>query len=151
VIQFKLNGQAVKSNVANNTSLLTVLANDLQVNGTKFGCGKAQCGACLVLVDGNPVKSCVSPVSSVAGRSVTTLAGLKEGDKPSRLQQAFIDEQAAQCGYCTSGMILQAQALLDRNPKPTDSDVRAALDGNLCRCGAHNRIVRAVLRAAKEA
>jgi aerobic-type carbon monoxide dehydrogenase small subunit (CoxS/CutS family) len=151
VIQFKLNGQAVKSNVPSTTNLLTVLSHDLQVNGTKFGCGKAQCGACLVLVDGNPVKSCVAPVSAVAGRSVTTLAGLKEGDKPSRLQQAFIDEQAAQCGYCTSGMILQAQALLDRNPKPTESDVKAALDGNLCRCGAHNRIVRAVLRAAKEA
>ena len=151
MIQFKLNGQAVKSNVPSTTNLLTVLSNDLQVNGTKFGCGKAQCGACLVLVDGNPVKSCVAPVSAVAGRSVTTLAGLKEGDKPSRLQQAFMDEQAAQCGYCTSGMILQAQALLDRNPKPTESDVKAALDGNLCRCGAHNRIVRAVLRAAKEA
>ena len=151
MIQFKLNGQAVKSNVPSTTNLLTVLSHDLQVNGTKFGCGKAQCGACLVLVDGNPVKSCVAPVSAVAGRSVTTLAGLKEGDKPSRLQQAFIDEQAAQCGYCTSGMILQAQALLDRNPKPTESDVKAALDGNLCRCGAHNRIVRAVLRAAKEA
>ena len=114
-------------------------------------CGKAQCGACLVLVDGNPVKSCVATLSAVAGRSVTTLAGLKEGDKPSPLQQAFMDEQAAQCGYCTSGMIIQAQALLDRNPKPTESDVRAALDGNLCRCGAHNRVVRAVLRAAKGA
>ena len=151
MIQFKLNGQAVKSNVPSTTNLLTVLSHDLQVNGTKFGCGKAQCGACLVLVDGNPVKSCVAPVSAVAGRSVTTLAGLKEGDKPSRLQQAFMDEQAAQCGYCTSGMIIQAQALLDRNPKPTESDVRAALDGNLCRCGAHNRVVRAVLRAAKGA
>jgi nicotinate dehydrogenase subunit A len=103
------------------------------------------------MVDGNPMKSCVAPVASVAGRSVTTLAGMKEGGKPSRLQQAFIDEQAAQCGYCTSGMIIQAQALLDRNPRPTDAEVRTALDGNLCRCGAHNRIVRAVLRAAKEA
>jgi aerobic-type carbon monoxide dehydrogenase small subunit (CoxS/CutS family) len=151
MVQFTLNGQPVRSTAHNTTPLLNVLANDLQINGTKFGCGKAQCSACLVMVDGNPIKSCVAPVSSVAGRSVTTLAGLKEGGQASRLQQAFIDEQAAQCGYCTSGMILQAQALLDRNPHPNDAEVRTALDGNLCRCGAHNRIVRAVLRAAKEA
>ena len=151
MVQFKLNGQAVRSSVPNTTPLLNVLANDLQVNGTKFGCGKAQCNACLVMVDGNPIKSCVTSVSSVEGRSITTLSGMKEGDRPSRLQQAFIDEQAAQCGYCTSGMVIQAQALLDRNPRPTDAEVRSALDGNLCRCGAHNRIVRAVLRAAKEA
>ena len=151
MVQFSLNGQTVRSSAPNTTPLLNVLANDLQVNGTKFGCGKAQCNACLVMVDGNPIKSCVAPLSTVAGRTVTTLAGMKDGDKPSRLQQAFIDEQAAQCGYCTSGMIIQAQALLDRNPRPTDAEVRTALDGNLCRCGAHNRIVRAVLRAAKEA
>jgi nicotinate dehydrogenase subunit A len=151
MVQFSLNGQTVRSSAPNSTPLLNVLANDLQVNGTKFGCGKAQCNACLVMVDGNPIKSCVAPLSTVAGRTVTTLAGMKDGAKPSRLQQAFIDEQAAQCGYCTSGMIIQAQALLDRNPRPTDAEVRTALDGNLCRCGAHNRIVRAVLRAAKEA
>jgi len=151
MVQFTLNGQTVRSTAHNSTPLLNVLANDLQINGTKFGCGKAQCSACLVMVDGNPIKSCVAPVSAVAGRTVTTLAGMKEGDKPSRLQQAFIDEQAAQCGYCTSGMVIQAQALLDRNPSPTDAEVRVALDGNLCRCGAHNRIVRAVLRAAKGA
>ena len=151
MVQFSLNGQTVRSSAPNTTPLLNVLANDLQVNGTKFGCGKAQCNACLVMVDGNPIKSCVAPLSTVAGRTVTTLAGMKDGAKPSRLQQAFIDEQAAQCGYCTSGMIIQAQALLDRNPRPTDAEVRTALDGNLCRCGAHNRIVRAVLRAAKEA
>jgi len=151
MVQFTLNGQVVRSTAQNTTPLLNVLANDLQINGPKFGCGKAQCSACLVMVDGNPIKSCVAPISSVAGRHVVTLAGMKEGDKPSRLQQAFIDEQAAQCGYCTSGMIVQAQALLDRNPRPTDSEVRTALDGNLCRCGAHNRIVRAVLRAAKGA
>ena len=103
------------------------------------------------MVDGNPLRSCVAPLSSVAGRAVITLEGMTDSKQPSRLQQAFIDEQAAQCGYCTSGMIVQAQALLDRNPKPTDAEVRSALDGNLCRCGAHNRIVRAVLRAAKEA
>ncbi len=151
MVQFTLNGQTVRSTAHNTTPLLNVLAHDLQINGAKFGCGRAQCSACLVMVDGNPIKSCIAPVSSVAGRSVITLAGMKEGDKPSRLQQAFIDEQAAQCGYCTSGMIIQAQALLDRNPHPTDAEVRTALDGNLCRCGAHNRIVRAVLRAAKEA
>ena len=151
MVQFTLNGQTVRSTAHNSTPLLNVLANDLQINGAKFGCGKAQCSACLVMVDGNPIKSCVAPVSAVAGRTVTTLAGMKEGDKPSRLQQAFIDEQAAQCGYCTSGMVIQAQALLDRNPNPTDAEIRVALDGNLCRCGAHNRIVRAVLRAAKEA
>ena len=151
MVQFTLNGQTVRSTVHNSTPLLNVLANDLQINGAKFGCGKAQCSASLVMVDGNPIKSCVAPVSAVAGRTVTTLAGMKEGNKPSRLQQAFIDEQAAQCGYCTSGMVIQAQALLDRNPNPTDAEVRVALDGNLCRCGAHNRIVRAVLRAAKGA
>jgi aerobic-type carbon monoxide dehydrogenase small subunit (CoxS/CutS family) len=151
MVQFTLNGQTVRSTAHNSTPLLNVLANDLQINGAKFGCGKAQCSACLVMVDGNPIKSCVAPVSAVAGRAVTTLAGMKEGDKPSRLQQAFIDEQAAQCGYCTSGMVIQAQALLDRNPNPTDAEIRVALDGNLCRCGAHNRIVRAVLRAAKGA
>ena len=151
MVQFKLNGQAARSDAPNNTPLLQVLANDLQVNGTKFGCGKAQCNACLVLVDGNPVKSCVTPASAAAGRAVTTLAGLQVNGQPGRLQKAFMAEQAAQCGYCTSGMIMQAQALLERNPKPTDAQVRSALDGNLCRCGAHNRIVRAVLRAAKEA
>ena len=119
------------------------------VNGVKFGCGRAQCGSCTVIIDGEPVRSCVTPVASAAGRSVTTLEGLAQNGKPNRLQQAFIDEQAAQCGYCTSGMILQAQALLDRNPSPNEAQVRAALEGNLCRCGAHNRIVKAVLRAAR--
>jgi nicotinate dehydrogenase subunit A len=104
-----------------------------------------------VIVDGEPVRSCQTALSAVAGRSVVTLEGLREGGKPSKLQQAFIDEQAAQCGFCAAGMIMQAQALLDRNPQPTESDVRTSLNGNLCRCGAHNRIVRAVLRAAREA
>jgi nicotinate dehydrogenase subunit A len=151
LISFKLNGKQVRTPVADTTPLLEVLAHDFHMSGCKFGCGQSQCSACLVMVDGNPVRSCSAPLSAVAGRSVTTLEGLMDGGKPSRLQQAFIDEQAAQCGYCTSGMIVQAQALLDRNPKPTDSEVRSALDGNLCRCGAHNRIVRAVLRAAQGA
>ncbi len=151
MVSFRLNGQSVNSAAPQGTPLLNVLSQDFHINGAKFGCGKAQCSACLVLVDGNPVHACVAPLSAVAGRAVTTLEGMAKGGKPSRLQQAFIDEQAAQCGYCTSGMIVRAQALLDRNPKPTDAEVRAALDGNLCRCGAHNRIVRAVLRAAGEA
>jgi aerobic-type carbon monoxide dehydrogenase small subunit (CoxS/CutS family) len=151
MISFKLNGESVKSDAAQDTPLLTVLVNDMNVNGAKFGCGQAQCGACLVMVNGSPIHSCVAPLSTVAGGTVTTLEGLKNGNVPSRLQQAFIDEQAAQCGYCTSGMIVQAHALLQRNSKPTDAEVRAALDANLCRCGAHNRIVRAVLRAAKGA
>jgi aerobic-type carbon monoxide dehydrogenase small subunit (CoxS/CutS family) len=151
VVSFKLNGQVVSSDAAQDTPLLTVLVNDLNVNGAKFGCGQAQCGACLVMVNGSALHSCVTPLSAVAGGAVTTLEGMQSGGIASRLQQAFIEEQAAQCGYCTSGMIVQAQALLQRNAKPTDAEVRAALDGNLCRCGAHNRIVRAVLRAAKEA
>jgi aerobic-type carbon monoxide dehydrogenase small subunit (CoxS/CutS family) len=151
VVAFRLNGKDVTVDAPDGVPLLTVLVNDLRINGTKFGCGRAQCGACTVLIDGEPVRSCVTMSSAAAGRSVTTLEGLRETGKPGKLQQAFIDEQAAQCGYCASGMILQAQALLDRNPNPTDGEVRSALDGNLCRCGSHNRIVRAVLRAAKEA
>ncbi|MBU6190860.1 MAG: (2Fe-2S)-binding protein [Betaproteobacteria bacterium] len=151
VIEFRLNGRPVRSTAPDDETLLSALTNDHEVNGAKYGCGRAQCGSCTVLVDGNPVKSCAAPLSSVGGRNVTTLEGLTQNGRPSRLQQAFIDEQAAQCGYCSAGMIMQAQALLDRNPRPTDAEVRAALDGNLCRCGAHNRIVRAVLRAAKGA
>ena len=133
------------------SSLLTVLSNDLHAVGQKYGCGLSQCGACSVMIDGEPVRSCQTQAQAASGRSITTLAGLQEDGKPGKLQQAFIDEQAAQCGYCASGIIIVAQALLDRNPNPTDSDVRTALANNLCRCGTHNRIVRAVLRAAKEA
>lgn len=150
MIVFKLNGQSVQSPAPSGDTLLSVLADEFRINGPKFGCGRAQCGACTVLVDGDPLRACVAPLSAVAGRSVQTLSGLTDNGKPSRLQQAFIDEQAAQCGYCTSGMILQSQALLDRNPKPTEQEVRQALDGNLCRCGAHNRIVRAVMRVVKQ-
>jgi aerobic-type carbon monoxide dehydrogenase small subunit (CoxS/CutS family) len=151
MVSFRLNGKNVKSAAGKDVPLLSTLVQDFQINGAKYGCGRAQCGACTVLVDGNPVRSCVTPTPSVAGRNVLTLEGMTDNGRPSRLQQAFIDEQAAQCGYCTAGMIAQAQALLDRSPNPTESEVRAALDGNLCRCGAHNRIVRAVLRARKEA
>lgn len=150
MIAFKLNDKDVRVDVPPSAPLLFVLSNDLGMNGVKFGCGKSQCGSCAVLVDGEPVRSCATQISAVSGRSVTTLEGLNQTGKPSKLQQAFIDEQAAQCGYCASGMIMQAQALLDRNPNPSDAEVRVALNANLCRCGAHNRIVRAVLRAAKE-
>jgi aerobic-type carbon monoxide dehydrogenase small subunit (CoxS/CutS family) len=150
MVAFKLNGKDVSPSAPDDTPLLFVLSNDLKMNGVKFGCGRSQCGACTVLLNGEAIRSCSVPVSAAAGKSVTTLAGLIENGKPSPLQQAFIDEQAAQCGYCASGMIMQAQALLDRNPNPSDGDVRAALNGNLCRCGTQNRIVRAVLRAAKE-
>lgn len=150
MIVFKLNGQSVQTHAQPSETLLSVLADDFKINGSKYGCGRAQCGSCAVLVDGDPLRSCVAPLSAVAGRSVQTLEGLSEMGKPSALQQAFIDEQAAQCGYCTSGMILQSQALLERNPKPTEQEVRLALDGNLCRCGAHNRIVRAVMRVVNK-
>jgi len=151
MLDFKLNGQAVSVDVPPDAPLLFVLNNDLDMHGAKFGCGLSQCGACTVLIDGEPVRSCQTAAQAAAGRSVTTLAGLMEDGKPSALQQAFIDEQAAQCGYCASGMIMVAQALLDRNPNPTEAEVRSALSANLCRCGTHNRIVRAVLRGAQAA
>src|SRR5262249_20159031 len=131
------------------TPLLYVLRNDLELNGAKFGCELAQCGACTVLIDGKAVRSCVTPLSAVTTSEITTIEGLGSLDKPHALQQAFIAEQAAQCGYCTNGMIRSAKELLDRNPRPSEPDVRAALAGNLCRCGTHNRIIRAVLRAAQ--
>jgi nicotinate dehydrogenase subunit A len=151
MVAMNLNGSDVEVDVPTSATLLNVLSNDLDNFGPKFGCGKNQCGACTVLIDGAPVRSCQTPVSSAAGRRVTTLAGLRENGEPSPLQQAFIDEQAAQCGFCASGMIMEAHALLQSNPKPSEAEVRQALNGNLCRCGTHNRIVRAVLRAAEEA
>lgn len=151
MLNFKLNGQDVSVDAPPDASLLSVLNNDLDEYGAKFGCGLSQCGSCTVLIDGDPVRSCQTTAQSAVGRSITTLAGLTENGKPSALQQAFIDEQAAQCGYCTAGIIVTAQALLDRNSNPTESDVRSALNGNLCRCGSQNRVVRAVMRAAQEA
>jgi len=149
--KLKVNGRNHDVAVPDDAPLLYVLRNDLQLNGPKYGCGVSQCGSCTVLVDGQPVRSCVTPAGSVVGQDIITLEGLGTLAAPSRLQQAFIDEQAAQCGYCLNGMIMSAQALLSRNPKPSEQDVRHALDGNLCRCGVHNRIVRAVLRASREA
>ena len=147
MLKFKLNDQDVTADVPDNATLLWVLTDNLKQHGLKFGCGLSQCGACDVMIDGEVVRSCQTKASSAAGRSVTTLAGLMENGKAGKLQLAFIDEQAAQCGYCISGMIITAQALIDSNPKPTESDVRTALNGNLCRCGTHSRIIRAVLRA----
>ena len=133
------------------TPLLDILRSDLALKGTRFGCGDDQCGACNVLVDGHAVAACSTPIWAAAGRSVTTVEGLGSAGSPHRLQRAFLDEQAAQCGYCTAGMLISAAALLARVPQPSAADVRSALDRNLCRCGAHNRIVRAVLRAAAAA
>jgi len=144
----RVNGASRTVNVEPDTPLLYVLRNDLELNGPKYGCGRAQCGACTVLIDGRAEHSCVAPCATAAGKTITTLEGLGTRDKLHSLQQAFLDEQAAQCGYCTSGMIMSAKALLDANPKPSAAQIKQALTGNLCRCGSHNRIVRAVQRAA---
>jgi nicotinate dehydrogenase subunit A len=145
----KVNGVSRSVTAEPDTPLLYVLRNDFELNGAKYGCGLSQCGACTVLVDGRAVRSCVTPISALEASEITTLEGLGSIDKPHALQQAFIEEQAAQCGYCTNGMIMSAKELLDRNPRPSEPDVRAALASNLCRCGTHNRIIRAVLRAAQ--
>jgi nicotinate dehydrogenase subunit A len=147
-IELKVNGVSHSVPADPDTPLLYVLRNDLELNSARYGCGLSQCGACTVLVDGKAVRSCVMPVGSLASREITTVEGLGTIDAPHPLQRAFIDEQAAQCGYCTGGMIMSAKELLDRNPRPSEAEVRSALAGNLCRCGTHNRIIRAVLRAA---
>jgi nicotinate dehydrogenase subunit A len=147
-IALTVNGTSRSVAAEPDTPLLYVLRNDFGLNGAKFGCGLAQCGACTVLLDGRAVPSCVTPIGSLGAAAVTTLEGLGTSDRPHPLQRAFIDEQAAQCGYCIAGMIMSAKALLDRNPRPSEQEVRQELAGNLCRCGTHNRIVRAVLRAA---
>jgi nicotinate dehydrogenase subunit A len=146
----RVNGESREVSLEGDTPLLYVLKNDLELSGAKFGCGLAQCGACTVLMGGTAVRSCVTEVRSVGSRDIVTLEGIGTEEKPHPLQAAFIAEQAMQCGYCINGMIMSAKALLDRNPHPTDGQVREALAGNLCRCGSHNRIVRAILRASKE-
>ena len=148
-ISLKVNGVSRSVTAEPDTPLLYVLRNDLELNGAKYGCGLAQCGACTVLVDGKAVRSCLTAIGGLEKSEITTIEGLGTRDKLHALQHAFIEEQAAQCGYCTSGMIMSAKELLDRNPRPSEQDVRAALEANLCRCGTHNRIVRAVLRAAQ--
>jgi nicotinate dehydrogenase subunit A len=148
-VSLKVNGASRSVPAEPDTPLLYVLRNDLELNGAKFGCGLAQCGACTVLVDGSPVRSCVTPLSAIGPREVTTIEGLGTIDRPHPLQRAFMEEQAAQCGYCINGMIMSAKALLDQNPHPTEAQVREGLSGNLCRCGTHGRIIRAVLKASQ--
>jgi nicotinate dehydrogenase subunit A len=147
-ISLRVNGKARVVDTEPDVPLLYVLRNDLELNGPKFGCGMAQCGACTVIMDGNAIRSCVTPASAVQNKPVTTLEGLGTTKKLHKIQQAFIDEQAAQCGYCINGMIMTTKALLDTNPKPTDMQIKQALAGNLCRCGTHIRILRAVKRAS---
>jgi len=145
---FTVNGNAVEVSADGDTPLLDVLRNHLGLKGTKFGCGLEQCGCCMVLIDGAPAKSCGKALSTVAGKSVLTIEGLGTPDKPHPLQAAFLDEQAGQCGYCLPGILISAKALLDRNAAPSRSEIAEALDDNICRCGSHIRILKAVERAA---
>jgi nicotinate dehydrogenase subunit A len=148
-ITLQVNGRAHTVDADPATPLLYVLRDDLQLNAAKFGCGLGQCGACTVMVGGAAVLSCITPVSVVGTRPVKTVEGLGSADRPGVLQRAFLEEQAAQCGYCIAGMIMRAQALLERNPKPTEAEIREHMAINLCRCGTHMRILRAVQRAAR--
>jgi nicotinate dehydrogenase subunit A len=150
--QFQLwvNGETLVVSVTPETPLLYVLRNDAKLNGPKFGCGLGQCGACTILLDGVATRSCITPISSVGRAKVVTLEGLGTVERPHPLQRAFIDEQAAQCGYCTNGMIMTAKGFLDTNPRPTTQEIKQALSNNLCRCGTHLRVVKAVQRAAEQ-
>lgn len=147
-IELSVNGQAVSVTAAPDTPLLDVLRNHLDLKATRYGCGLEQCGTCMVLIDGQAEYSCAREVGSVAGRSITTLEGIGTPDNLHPLQRAFLEEQAGQCGFCLSGILVSAKALLDRNPSPTRTEIVAALDKHLCRCGAHPRILRAVEKAA---
>ncbi len=144
-----VNGREYAVDADGETPLLYVLRNDLNLKGARFGCGEGQCGACTVVIDGKAVQSCDITLAAAAGRSITTIEGIGSTEQPHPLQSAFIDEQAAQCGYCSSGIIMTAYALLERNPHPDEAEIRAALAGNLCRCGTHMRILRAIARAAR--
>ena len=149
-IRLSVNGTEHTVQAAHDTPLLYILRNDLQLKGSKFGCGLGQCGACMVLVDGHNVMSCEVPLWSVAGKSVTTIEGLGTLKEQHALQRAFIGEQAAQCGYCMSGVIMTAAALLSKNPDPSEDEIKQALARNLCRCGTHTRMIKAVQRAARD-
>ncbi len=146
--RLNINGKDYDAPVDGNAILLYVLRDDLGLTGTKFGCGLAQCGACTVHLDGAPVRSCITPVSAAAGTQITTVEGLAVGGKLSPLQQAWIDEQVPQCGYCQSGQLMEATALLKANPHPSEGEIREAMNGHLCRCGTYNRIVKAIQSAA---
>src|SRR5450432_3961823 len=148
-VSLNVNGQEFTVDVDPDTPLLYVLREDLQLNAAKFGCGLGQCGACTVIVDGKAVLSCVTPLLLLEGKQVTTLEGLGTIEAPAPIQRAFMEEQAAQCGYCIAGMMMRAQALLQKNPKPTDEQIRSELEPHLCRCGTHMRILRAVHRASR--
>ena len=148
-LTLRVNGTTRTIEVERDTPLLYVLRNDLELNGAKFGCGLAQCGACTVQVDGEPTRSCVTPVSDVEGKQVTTLEGLGSEAKPGRVQKAFIEHQAAQCGYCTNGMIVAADAFLAANPEPSEDEIKRAMNPYICRCGTHFRIVAAIKAAAR--
>ena len=149
-MQISVNGRALDVTADGETPLLYVLRNDAGCKGVRYGCGLGQCGTCTVIIDGKPVQSCDVPVSAVAGKSITTVEGIGSAEKPHPLQAAFVEEQAAQCGYCTTGIIMSAKVLLDANPSPSDAEIKQALVKNLCRCGTHLRIVRAIKRAAAE-
>ena len=146
---FTVNGETCSVEAEADTPLLYILRNDLKLKGARYGCGVGQCGSCTVIMDGKDVNSCDTPLWSVAGRSITTIEGIGTREHPHPLQQAFIDEQAAQCGYCITGIIMASKALLDRNPRPDDGAIDQALERHLCRCGTHNRIRRAIHRAAE--
>jgi nicotinate dehydrogenase subunit A len=150
-ITLKVNGKSRVVNTDPNTPLLYVLRNDLELHGPRFGCGLSQCGACSVIMEGNAIRSCVTPVSAAQNRNITTLEGLGTVAQPHALQAAFIEEQAAQCGYCMNGMIINAKVLLDKNPHPSDEEIKLALNPILCRCGSHLRVIRAIKRAAGNA
>jgi len=149
MVKLQVNGELHEIDVDGATPLLYVLRDELRLNGAKFGCGLGQCGACTVIVDRDAVFSCITPVSAVAGRAVRTVEGLGTVDRPGPMQRAFIETQAAQCGYCIAGMMMRAQALLERNPSPTPAQIRQHMGPNLCRCGTHMRILRAIERASR--
>lgn len=148
-ISLKVNGRVRMVDTDAATPLLYVLRNDLELKGPRFGCGLGQCGACTVILDGKAIRSCITPVNAAQNRAITTLEGLGSSAEPHALQRAFVEEQAAQCGFCMHGILMSAKALLDKNPNPTADDIRTALDPILCRCGSHLRVIRAIQRAAR--
>jgi nicotinate dehydrogenase subunit A len=148
-LAIRVNGRKHAVQATGDTPLLYVLRNELRLHGPRFGCGLAQCGACTVQVDGKPIRSCITPVSTVTEKRITTLEGLGSSEKPGKVQAAFIEHQAAQCGYCTNGMIMAADAFLKRNPSPTEDEIKRAMNPYLCRCGTHFRIVKAIKSAAE--